>query len=62
MPHEEQESPTFFVDGCRDIPCDVTSIHVLIQKDIEESLAMGDIDENMPFESTRKVIIYLGNW
>ena len=42
------------MDDCRDIPCDVTSAHVLIQKDIEESLAMGDIDENFPFESTRK--------
>ena len=54
FPHEEQEAPTFFVDGYRGIPCDVTSASVLPQKDIEESLAMGDIDENMKLGSTNK--------
>ena len=35
--HEEHEVPIFLVDYCRDIPCDVTRTHVLIQKEIKES-------------------------
>ena len=33
---------------------DVTSAHVLTQKEIEESLDMGDIEESISFESTIK--------
>ena len=36
------------------MPCDVKSAHVLIWKDIEKSLAMGKLYEDMPFESARK--------
>ena len=54
VPHEEHEAPTFLVDDCRDIPCDVTSTHVLIPKDFEEYLSIRDIDENMTFESTKR--------
>ena len=54
VPYVEKVAPTFFVEGRIDIPCDVTSAHVLIQKEIEESLAIGDIDENMPFKSASK--------
>ena len=50
VPHEEKEDPTFVIDGCRDIPCDVKSTHVLPQKETEDSLAIRDIDEDMPFE------------
>ena len=38
--HEGQEAPTVSIDDCRIIPCDVTCECVLVQKDIEESLAM----------------------
>ena len=58
VPHEELKSPTFFVYGCRNIPCDVTSATIFPEKtdvfphkDIEDSLAMGDIDENIPFKA-----------
>ena len=54
MPHEEQEDPTFFVDDCTNIPCDGTKELVLPQKNIEESLSMGYINESIPFESTSK--------
>ena len=54
VPHEEKEAPTIFVNGCREMPCDMTSTHVFSQKDIEETLAMRYVDEYIPFELSSK--------
>ena len=52
--HEEKEAPIVSIDDCRNIPCDMTIASVFPQKDTEESLAMGDISDNMPFEESSK--------
>ena len=50
------------IDDCMIIPCDVTSAPILPQKDIEESLAMVYINENMPFEAARKYCYLFMYW
>ena len=62
VPHEDQEAPTFYVDGCSVIPCGVTSTPVLLQKDIEEYLAMGKIAKDVPFKSTSKGDYLFMDW
>ena len=49
VPHEEKEDPTFFIDGCRDIPCDATSTYLLIPNDIEKYFSMAYLYDNIPF-------------